>query len=98
MGSRWPASCNIITSTSGVPTTPYQIIEAISGEQLNPEPPPDNGEFHISEVNPWTQTPISVGIGTFAVPLSTYILIKTQLKGVPTPSSYKEACIRTGHI
>ena len=25
-------------------------------------------EFQISEVDPWTRTPISVDIGTFAIP------------------------------
>ena len=31
--------------------------------------------FYILEVNPWTRTSISADIGTFAVPLSTYVLI-----------------------
>ena len=31
-------------------------------------------EFHISEVGRWTRTPILADIGTFVVPLSTYIL------------------------
>ena len=47
------------------------------------------GEFKILEVDCWTLTPISANIGTFAVPLLTYILIETNIKGVPRTSSDK---------
>ena len=33
------------------------------------------GEFQILEVDPWTQTPILVDIGTFDIPLLTHVLI-----------------------
>ena len=56
------------------------------------------GEFKISEVDPWTRTLISVDVGTFAVPLWTYLLINTDIKGVPIPSSDKYTCIRKGYI
>ena len=56
------------------------------------------GEFQILEVDPWTRIPILVDIGTFAVPLRTYLLIKTDIKGVPIPSPDKDTCIRIGYI
>ena len=56
------------------------------------------GEFQILEVDPWTRIPILVDIGTFAVPLLTYALIKTHIKGVPIPSLYKYASISIGYI
>ena len=55
-------------------------------------------EFHILEVNPWTWTPILVNIGTFSIPLSTYILIKTHIKGVPILSLDKDTSIRICYI
>ena len=44
----------------------------------------NEGEFQIVEVNPWKKAPILDDIGTFAVPLSTYVLIKHILKGSHT--------------
>ena len=39
-------------------------------------------DLDILEVGPWTRSPISVDIGTFVVPLLTYVLIKPHIKGV----------------
>ena len=39
--------------------------------------------LQILEVDPWTRTPISANIGTFEVPLLTYVLIETHTQGVP---------------
>ena len=56
------------------------------------------GKSQILVVDPWTRTPISADIGTFAVPLSTYILIKTHIKGVPSTISEKYTWMRIGLI
>ena len=56
------------------------------------------GKFQILEVDPWRRTPISVNIGTFVVPLSMYVLIKTNIKGVSILISYKDAFIMIGYI
>ena len=56
------------------------------------------GELHISEIDPWTQTPILLDIGTFAIPLSTYTLIKPHIKWVPITISDTDAGIRIGYI
>ena len=57
-----------------------------------------NGEFKISEVGCLTQTPISADVGTFVVPLSTYVCIETHIKGVCSTSSDKDAVIWIGFI
>ena len=57
-----------------------------------------SGKFHISEVDTWTRTPILANIGTFAVPLSIYVLIKAHIKGVQIPRLDKDACIRICYI
>ena len=57
-----------------------------------------HGEFQILDVDPWTLTPILVNIGTFAVPLSTYVLIKHYIKGVPIPILDKDAFISKSYI
>ena len=46
-------------------------------------------QLQILEVDPWTRTPILVDIGTFAVQLSTWLLIETHVKGVPHTRSDK---------
>ena len=56
------------------------------------------GELHISEIDPWTQTPISLDIGTFAIPLSTYALIKPHIKWVPIPTLVTDTGIWIGYI
>ena len=56
------------------------------------------GEFQTLEVDPWTQTPISLDIGTFAIPLSPYVLIKNHIKRVPIPSLDTDTGIRIGYI
>ena len=45
------------------------------------------GKIQILEVGPWTRNPVLADISTFAVPLLTYILIETHVKGVPITSS-----------
>ena len=52
-----------------------------------------SGEFQISEVDPWTWTPIPTNIDTFIVPLSIYVLIKTHTIGVHINSSDKDAVL-----
>ena len=54
-------------------------------------------EFFILEVDPWTQTQILAGIGTFPLPLLTYVPIETHIKGVPIHSSDKDARIRINY-
>ena len=54
--------------------------------------------FHLFEVNPWTQTPILANIGTFVVPLSTYLPLENQIKWVFRTSSEKDAVIWNGSI
>ena len=56
------------------------------------------GKFQISEVDPWTRTPILVDTGTFAIHLSMYVLIETHIKGVPIPRSDTDSGIRIGYI
>ena len=56
------------------------------------------GEFHILEVDTWTRTPISLDIGTFAIPLSMYVLIKNHIKRVPITSLDTYTRIRIGYI
>ena len=58
----------------------------------------DTSKFHILEVNPWTRTPIFLDVGTFYIPLSTYVLIKTHVKWVPIPRSDTYTGIRIVHI
>ena len=50
------------------------------------------------EVDRWTRTPILAGIGTFAVPLSTYILIESHIKGVRFASLDKDAVLLISFI
>ena len=50
------------------------------------------------EVDSWTRTLIPADIGTFVVPLSTYVLIETHIKVLPHTISDKDAVIRTGCI
>ena len=50
------------------------------------------------EVNPWTWTPISADIGTFGLPLLTYVLIETQLKGLRITISYTASVLLIGFI
>ena len=50
------------------------------------------------EFDPWTQTPISANIGTFAVPLLMLLLTETHLKGVPHTISEKDGMLRLGDI
>ena len=57
-----------------------------------------SGNFQISEVDFWIQTPISADIGTFAVPLSTYVLIETHIKEVWSTIYYKDAVLWIGFI
>ena len=45
------------------------------------------------EVDRWTQNPILANIGTFAVPLLTYMLIETHIKGVHITKSDKDAVL-----
>ena len=56
------------------------------------------GEFHILEVDPWTQTQISINIGTFAITLLTYVLIKPHIKWVPIPTLVTDTGIWIGYI
>ena len=42
---------------------------------------PQDGEVHILEVDPGKRTPTLVGIGTFAIPLSAYVLINLHING-----------------
>ena len=56
------------------------------------------GEFQITEVNQWTQTPISADISTFSIPFLTYILIEIHIKGVPSISSEEDSVLRVGYI
>ena len=55
-------------------------------------------EFQILEVDPWTRTPISLDIGTVAIPLSMYVLIKNRIKRVPIPSLDTDTGIGIGYI
>ena len=57
--------------------------------KLGPRKMTTNGEFHILEDDHWTWTPISAYIGNFAVPLSTYVLTETHIKGVCSTRSVK---------
>ena len=50
-------------------------------EWLDISPVIINIEFHILEVDTWTQTPISVDIGTFAISLWTYVLVNPYKTG-----------------
>ena len=50
------------------------------------------------EVDPWTWGPNLADIGTFAVPLSMYVLLKIHIKWVPRKSLYKEAARRLCYI
>ena len=58
---------------------------------LNVLPHKDNysDEIHISEVDLWTQSTNFSDIGTFAIPLLTYVLLKTHIKWVPPTISDK---------
>ena len=50
------------------------------------------------EVNPCTRTPVLADISTFAVPLSTYVLIETHIKEVWSTIYYKDAVLWIGFI
>ena len=69
------------------------ITSALISDQRGVE-----GEFQISEADPWRQTLILVDTGTFEVTLSTYVLIVTHIKGVKIASLDKDAYIRIGYI
>ena len=56
------------------------------------------GELQILEVYCWKRTPSSANIRTFAVPLSTYVLIETHIKGVPITRSEKDVVLSMGFI
>ena len=49
--------------------------------------------FHILEVNIWTQGPKLADIGTFVVPLLTYLLLKTHINGYNTTAWTKTLCV-----
>ena len=49
--------------------------------------------FQILEVDLWKRGPNLADIGTFAVPLSTYVLIETHIKEVCSTISYKDAVL-----
>ena len=57
-----------------------------------------SGKFHISEVDRWTRTPISADIGTFVVPLSTYLLIEACIKRLHRTILDKDAVLWIGYI
>ena len=56
------------------------------------------GEIHIFDVYPWTQTPISVDVDIFDIPLFTYSLIKPHIKPVPIPILDTDTVISIGSI
>ena len=56
------------------------------------------GNFHILQVDPWIRTPILVDIGSFTIPLSTNVMIKTQIKRITIPISDNDAGIRIDYI
>ena len=57
-----------------------------------------SGEFQILEVDPWTLIPILDGIGTFSIPLLTYVLIKPRINRVTVPSLDTDAGIKIDYI
>ena len=75
----------------------YLIFE-ISALTFLQSCPKTTGEFHVLEVDPCTGTPVLVDIGTFVIPLSMYVLIKTHIKRVPVPISDIDAGVRIGSI
>ena len=60
--------------------------------------PTKTGEFQILQVGPCTRIPISVDIGTFAILLSMYVLIKTYIKRVPITISDTDAGNRISYF
>ena len=57
-----------------------------------------NDAFQILEVDLWKRGPNLAEIGTFAVPLLTYVLFKTHIKWVPRTISDKDAVRRLCYI
>ena len=60
--------------------------------------PSASGEFQILKVDLWTRAPIFAYIGTFEVPLLTYVPMKTHKKWVPCTSSDKDILCRLSYI
>ena len=70
-----------INRPANIPFTIKEKVLMVMGEV--------DGKLHILEVDPWTRTPILDYIGTFAVPLLMYVLIKTHIEGLPRHISDK---------